>query len=88
MEELRRRAKETLLVREIAEQERFSPEDDLLTMEGMDEETARLFSSKGIRTMEELAAHATDELDELTGIEEERASRLIMTAREPWFSEA
>ena len=88
VEELRRRAKETLLVREIAEQERFSPEDDLLTMEGMDEETARLFSSKGIRTMEELAEHATDELVELTGIEEERASKLIMTAREPWFSEA
>ena len=88
VEELRKRARETLLVREIAEQERLSPEDDLLTMEGMDEETARLFSSKGIRTMEELAEQATDELVELTGIDEERAGQLIMTAREPWFAEA
>ena len=88
VEELRRRARESLLVREIAEQERLSPEDDLLTMEGMDEETARLFSSRGIRSMEELAEQATDELVELTGIDEERAGELIMTAREPWFAEA
>jgi len=88
VEELRRRAKETLLVREIAEQERLSPEDDLLSMEGMDDETARLFSSKGVRSMEDLAEQATDELVELTGIEEDRAAELIMKAREPWFSEA
>ena len=88
VEELRKRARETLLVREIAEQERLSPEDDLLAMEGMDDETARLFSSRGIRSMEELAEQATDELVELTGIDEERAGQLIMTARAPWFAEA
>ena len=88
VEELRKRARETLLVREIAEQERLSPEDDLLAMEGMDEETAKLFSSRGIRSMEELAEQATDELVELTGIDEERAGQLIMTARAPWFAEA
>ena len=88
VEELRKRAREILLVREIAEQERLSPEDDLLAMEGMDEETARLFSSRGIRSMEELAEQATDELVDLTGIDEERAGQLIMTAREPWFAEA
>ncbi len=86
VDELRRRAKETLLVREIAEQERLSPEDDLLNMKGMDEETARLFSSKGIRSMEDLAEKATDELVELTGMDEERAGQLIMEARQPWFS--
>ena len=88
VEELRKRAREILLVREIAEQERLSPEDDLLAMEGMDEETAKLFSSRGIRSMEELAEQATDELVELTGIDEERAGQLIMTARAPWFAEA
>ena len=87
VEELRRRAKEALLVKEIAEQERLSPEDDLLAMEGMDEETARLFASHGIRSMEELAEQSTDELVELTAINEERAGELIMTAREPWFVE-
>jgi N utilization substance protein A len=56
-------------------------------MDGMDEETATLFASKGIRSMEDLAECATDELTELTGIEEERAAALIMTARIPWFEE-
>jgi len=88
VEELRRRAKETLLVREIAEQERLSPEDDLLSMDGMDDDTARLLSANGVRSMEELAEQSTDELVELTGIEEERASQLIMIARAPWFAEA
>jgi len=37
--------------------------------------------------MEDLAECATDELTELTGIEEERAGTLIMTARIPWFEE-
>jgi len=46
-----------------------------------------LFASKGIRSMEDLAECATDELTELTGIEEERAAALIMTARIPWFEE-
>ena len=64
------------------------PEDDLLGMDGMDEGTARLFASKGIRSMEELAECATDELVELTGIDEVRAGELIMIARAPWFAEA
>jgi N utilization substance protein A len=38
--------------------------------------------------MEELAECATDELVELTGIDEVRAGELIMTARAPWFVEA
>ena len=38
--------------------------------------------------MEELAECATDELVEMTGIDAERASELIMTARKPWFEEA
>ena len=56
-------------------------------MDGMDEETAHMLASKGVRTMEELADFASDELNELTGMDEERAGRLIMTARAPWFAE-
>ena len=37
--------------------------------------------------MEELAECATDELVEMTGIDAERASELIMIARKPWFEE-
>ena len=37
--------------------------------------------------MDALADLATDELTELTGMDAERASKLIMTARAPWFEE-
>ena len=87
VEELRRRAKENLLIKEISERQKMTPEDDLIGMDGMDAETARYFASKGIRSMEELAECATDELVEMVGIDEERAAELIMTARAPWFAE-
>jgi N utilization substance protein A len=37
--------------------------------------------------MEDLAELAVDELTEFDGIDEERAGRLIMTARAPWFAD-
>jgi N utilization substance protein A len=88
VEQLRVRAKDFLDIREIAELERSRPEPDLVAMEGMDSETANLFAAKGIRSMEDLAECATDELVELTEIDFERASALIMTARAPWFEES
>ena len=87
VDELRNRASDSLLTQAIATEEENSPAEDLLTMEGMDEETAHMLASKGVRTMEELADFASDELNELTGMDEERAGRLIMTARAPWFAE-
>jgi N utilization substance protein A len=51
----------------------------------MDENTAHLLASHGIKTMEELAEQAVDDLLEVEGMTEERARELIMTARAPWF---
>ncbi|GJL83704.1 MAG: transcription termination/antitermination protein NusA [marine bacterium B5-7] len=87
VDELRSRASDSLLTQAIAQEEANSPAEDLLTMDGMDDETAHLLASKGVRTMEELAEYAADELTDLTGIETERAGTLIMTARAPWFEE-
>jgi N utilization substance protein A len=56
-------------------------------MEGMDEDTARILAQGGVRTMEELAECATDEVLEIIEMDEQRASELIMTARAPWFEE-
>ena len=39
----------------------------------------------GILNMEELAEQAVDELMDIEGMDEERAGKLIMTARAPWF---
>jgi N utilization substance protein A len=39
-----------------------------------------------VATREELADLATDDLVEMTGMDEERAKQLIMAARAPWFA--
>jgi transcription termination/antitermination protein NusA len=84
--ELRSRARAALLTEAIAKEEKVEEAaEDLLTMEGMDDETAHLLASKGVPTMDDLAELAVDELVELTGMQETRAKELIMTARAPWF---
>ena len=84
--ELRSRASAVILTAAIAKEEKISePAGDLLGMDGMDSDTAKLLASKEIITMEDLAELAVDELIELVKMDEERAKVLIMTARAPWF---
>ena len=54
---------------------------------GVDQDIVDVLASKGITTMDALADLATDELTEMTGMDADRATRLIMAAREPWFKE-
>jgi N utilization substance protein A len=85
--ELRSRARNALLVQAIASEEKVeNVASDLLNLEGMDNETARMLASKGVTTQEELADLAVDDLIDLIGIDAERAKQLIMTARAPWFA--
>ncbi|MDR0481127.1 MAG: transcription termination factor NusA [Gallionellaceae bacterium] len=85
--ELRSRARNALLTAAIANEEEVEHNaEDLLKIEGMDEETARTLAGKGIGTQEQLADLDADELVELTGMDGERANQLIMTARAPWFA--
>jgi N utilization substance protein A len=85
--ELRSRARNSLLTQAIATEEKLDHDvEDLLTLEGMDNQTARLLAEKGVITKENLADLAMDDLVELTGIDAERAKQLIMTARAPWFA--
>ena len=88
--ELRDRASDALLTRAIASEEELEvePQEDLLNMDGMDEELAYKLAKLGIATMEDLAEQATDDLLEIEGMDEKRAAELIMTARAPWFEEA
>lgn len=88
--ELRNRAKDALLTQAIASEEDLSSAniaEDLLSMEGMDDQLALALSKMGIKSMEDLAEQSIDELMEVEGMEEERAGTLIMTARAPWFAE-
>ena len=87
-EELRNRAKDALLTQAIASEEDLSSlnvADDLINMEGMDKELALELAKREVLCMEDLAEQATDELMEIAGMTEERAGKLIMTARAPWF---
>lgn len=87
VEELRRRARDYLLTRAIAQEEGKAPAEDLRTMEGMDEQLAQALAERGIVTMEDLAEQSIDDLLEIDGMDEQRAAALIMKAREPWFAE-
>jgi N utilization substance protein A len=85
--ELRSRARNALLTAAIANEEQVEHNiEDLLKIEGMDEETARMLAGKGVGTQDQLADLDVDELVELTGMDGERANQLIMTARAPWFA--
>jgi N utilization substance protein A len=84
--ELRSRARNALLTQAIASEEKVESEArDLLALEGMDDQTARLLAAKGVHTQEDLADLAVDDLVELADMDPERAKQLIMTARAPWF---
>ncbi len=85
--ELRSRARNALLTQAIATEEKLEHDvEDLLTLEGMDNQTARMLAEKGVITKEGLADLAMDDLVEMTGMDAERAKQLIMTARAPWFA--
>ena len=51
----------------------------------MDNDLASQLVGHGVKTLDDLGELATDDLVEMTGIDEERASSLIMKAREHWF---
>jgi len=92
IDELRKRADDAMVTLAIQKEEMLKgadPADDLLSMEGMDETTAKFLAINEIKTMEDLADSATDDLLEIKGLEitAERAQELIMTARKPWFEE-
>lgn len=89
---LRERAKDYLLMKAIASEEQLAdaePAQDLVELEGMNENLARVLASHGIITREDLAEQAVEDLKEIDALEltDEEAAKLIMTARAVWFEE-
>jgi N utilization substance protein A len=85
--ELRSRARNALLVQAIASEESIeSVDQNLLKLEGMDTDLAAKLAAQGVKTRDDLADLAVDELVEMSGIDEERAKALIMAARAHWFA--
>ena len=90
--ELRNRARDYLLTRAISQEEVLegrAPEQDLLELEGMDEQLAYKLAAAGIVTAEDLAEQAVDDVMDIEelGVDADRISALIMKAREPWFAD-
>jgi N utilization substance protein A len=84
--ELRNRARNVLLTEAIVDEEQLeNVAEDMLNLEGMDKPLAAKLARANIRTRDDLADLAVDELVELSGIDDERAKNLITTARAHWF---
>lgn len=87
VQELRTRAKDALLTMEIANEE--SVEDasqDLLALEGVTPALVGKLAVANVHKRDDLADLATDELQELTGLDADAATALIMKARAHWFA--
>jgi len=90
VEDLRNRARDALLIKAIASEEKLEaaePAADLLEMFGMDRDLAHLLARHGVCNMDQLAEQSVDELMEIEGMDEKKAASLIMKARESWFAE-
>jgi transcription termination/antitermination protein NusA len=85
--ELRTRARNALLTEAIAQEERIETAQDLLELEGMTPELAASLAERKVHTRDDLAELSTDELAEISGLDEGQASELIMRARAHWFDE-
>jgi N utilization substance protein A len=86
--ELRARARDQLLVQAIKSEESLEGvAADMLELEGMDRDLAAKLGGQGVKTRDDLADLAVDDLVEMTGVDADRAKALIMKAREHWFAQ-
>jgi len=86
VQELRDRARNVLLTEAIATEEQLGGvAEDMLSLEGMDKSLAAKLATHGVKTRDDLADLAIDELTEMTGVDQDRAKQLITTARAHWF---
>ena len=85
--ELRTRARDSLLTMELAKEESIGEvSQDLRSLEGMTTELIAKLADNQVHTRDDLAELAVDELVEAKQIDEETAKTLIMKAREHWFT--
>jgi N utilization substance protein A len=89
VDELRNRARDVLITQAIRSEEGTGegPADDLLAVDGMDDDLARMLAGQGIRTRDDLAEQAIDDLAGIEGLDPQRAGKLIMAARAHWFEQ-
>lgn len=86
--DLRNRARNALLNQAIASEEKVETvSEELKNLEGIDAEILRKLAENGIVSRDDLADLAIDDLVDMTGMDAEAASVLILKAREHWFDQ-
>ena len=91
VQELRNRARDVLLTQAIASEETAEgsePAQDLLEVEGMDDDLAVELARHGVATREDLAEQSVDDLAVIPDLDPQRAGALILAARKHWFEQA
>lgn len=84
--ELRTRARNVLLTEAIVSEEQLeNVSEDMLNLDGMDKSLAAKLAAADVKTRDDLADLAVDELMEIGGVDEARAKDLITKARAHWF---
>ena len=88
VEALRNRARDAILTLAIASEEKLeNVDEDMKTLDGIDQEMLRDLAQAGITTRDDLAELSLDELVEITGVDEETAKKVVLAARAHWFEE-
>jgi len=73
-----------------AQRREYGVSDDVISLSGISIEMAVKLGAKGIKTLDDLADLAGDELREIVGVDEmneSKANEIIMAARAHWFDE-
>lgn len=86
---LRNRARDAILTLAIATEEKLeNVDEDMKTLDGIDQEMLRDLAQAGISTRDGLAELSVDELIEITGVDEDTAKKVVLAARAHWFDDA
>ena len=85
---IQERAKEVVIADELVKQQNMKePSQELQDLEGMTVSLAYKMAQKDIITVDDLAEQAVFDLEDIEGLDNETAGKLIMKARESWFNE-
>ena len=88
VETLRNRARDAILTITIAAEEKLGEvSEDMRNLDGVDSDMLRKLAEAGVTQRDDLAELSVDELVEITGVDEEEAKKVILAAREHWFTE-
>lgn len=85
--ELEDKVRDYLLEQKIKFRSIIKSNSDLIDMEEMTEDLALKFAEIGIFTQEALAEQSVIDLQDVEGLSERLAAKLIMLARRPWFAD-